>query len=49
MIDDLVSSIHISSKGRSNPRVVKKRIKKVPSKKGEEPMNRRFDRMPIIK
>ena len=31
------------AEGRSNPRVVKRRIKKFPPKKGGEPMNQRQD------
>ena len=49
MLDELARAVHSSSKGRSNPRVVKRRIKKFASKKGGEPMNRRFDWMAVVK
>lgn len=48
MIDEIAKAVHTSSKGRSNPRVVKRRIKKFPSKKGGEPMNQKFNWQPVI-
>lgn len=48
MLEELASAIHTHSKGRSNPRVVKRRIKKFPSRKGNEILNQQFDWTPTI-